>query len=105
MNHPTRLIRLVMPMLLGSALLVSATYGEDWPTYRADSARSGYTAEPLAENLSQIWVYHAAQKPAPAWPDVHWQKMTFDFAYQPVVADGRLYFGTSPAKGRLGDSL
>jgi hypothetical protein len=84
-----------MHVLPGFASLVSAAFGGDWPTYRAGSARWGYTAEPLAENLSRVWVYEAGQKPAPAWPDVHWQKMAFDSAYQPVVADVRLYFGSS----------
>jgi len=82
-------------MLLFLPFLSSESRAGDWPMYRADSARSGYTAESLPEELSLIWIYEAPQKPTPAWPDAHWQKMTFDFAYQPVVAGGTVYYGSS----------
>lgn len=75
--------------------LAGSSRSADWPTYRADGARSGYTAEALPEGLALEWFHRASHRPSPAWPDRHWQRMSFDFAYQPVVAEGVLYYGGS----------
>lgn len=73
----------------------------DWPQYRADSARSGHTAEALAEALELRWTYRSPHEPRPAWTDpVERLRMPFDFAYQVAVAGGRLYFGSS-ADGKV----
>ncbi|MFH1742702.1 MAG: PQQ-binding-like beta-propeller repeat protein [bacterium] len=68
--------------------------GADWPTYRADAARSGYTSENLPMGLHLQWTYKSAHAPQPAWtaPD---SRMPFDHVYHPVVAEGMLYFGSS----------
>ena len=82
-----------------SLSLVAVTFGSlwaaDWPQYRADSGRTGYTAEVLAEELHLQWEYHTPQPPQPAWPDVYWQRQTYDLAYQPVVAQGTVFYGSS----------
>jgi outer membrane protein assembly factor BamB len=65
----------------------------DWPTYRADAARTGYTAEALPAKLSVRWVHHASHAPRPAWPTS--DRQLFDHAYQPVVKAGTLYYGSS----------
>ncbi len=85
----------------------------DWPMYRADAARSGYTAEPLPEELKLRWVWRAKHPPRPAWPSIDLfepllkkhqpgdqgdrepDRMHFDFAYQPIVIGGTVVFGTS----------
>jgi len=69
--------------------------GTDWPMYRADSARSGYTSEELPEKLELQWTYRSPHPPQPAWPDREWQHMPFDYAYQVVVANGTVYYGSS----------
>lgn len=66
----------------------------DWPQYRADAGRSGYTAESLAEDLAPAWEYVPLQGPQPAWTGED-TRMPFDFAFHPVVADGRVFFGSS----------
>ena len=83
-------------LLCSIVLTLPATLSAaDWPQYRADQRRSGYTSERLRESLALVWTHQAPHKPAPAWPDAKWQKMTFDFAYQPVIAGGRLFYGSS----------
>jgi len=70
----------------------------DWPMYRADAARSGYTPAELSDQLSLSWIHRVRCAPAPAWPSS--RRMLFDRAYQPVVAGGTLYFGSS-ADGKV----
>lgn len=65
----------------------------DWPQYRADAGRTGYTPVPLAEDLTLKWE-RTAPKPDPAWQGVH-TRMTFDYANQPVIGGSALYFGSS----------
>jgi len=65
----------------------------DWPTYRANAARSGYTQEQLPEELSLLWTHQSPHAPTPAWPTRNRQQ--FDRAYQPVIAGGLLYYGSS----------
>jgi outer membrane protein assembly factor BamB len=81
-------------------VFLSAGRGDaaDWPMFRGDAARSGYTAEQLPEALWPLWTYRSAQSPRPAWPTRTRQR--YDVAYQPVVVGGMLYFGTS-AEGKL----
>ena len=66
----------------------------DWPTYRADAGRSGYTADALPSKLSLAWQRTAAHAPQPAWSGRD-TRMPFDQAYHTVIADGRLFFGSS----------
>ncbi len=66
---------------------------ENWPTYRHDAARSGYTREKLPVTLAERWVFRMRHAPRPAWPRS--QRMTFDRAPQPIVAEGRVFFGDS----------
>ena len=40
----------------------------DWPQYRGDAERSGYTDEKLSDELSLAWTYHPAHPPVAAWP-------------------------------------
>lgn len=78
---------------LACAWLVAGESFADWPAYRHDPARSGYTAEALPAQLSLAWSFHAAQPPQPAWPRS--ARLTYDRAFQPVVAGGLLCFGSS----------
>lgn len=64
----------------------------DWPTWRYDAGRSAATPEELPRELSLQWV---RQLPPlePAWPDQ--VRLRFDAAYEPVVAGGRVFVGSS----------
>ena len=84
-----RAILSVVVCLLFAANIQAA----DRPMYRADAERSGYTPEQLPERLTLRWSYQSAHAPMSAWPTRNRQQ--FDRAYQPVVADGVLYYGDS----------
>ena len=83
---------------LGMAALwaagASVAAGAEWPTYRGDCQRSGYTAEELPERLSLNWQYVPRHRPQPAWSDRD-TRMPFDRAPHPVISGGRLFFGSS----------
>jgi len=74
-------------------LLVVNIQAADWPMYRADSERSNYTPEQLPDELMLQWTYRSPHAPIPAWPTRNRQQ--FDRAYQPVIAGGVLYYGSS----------
>lgn len=88
-------ILLTAVLLAGSVQLAAA---RDWPTYRGDAARSGYTDEALPGELRLRWSYHPRHAPEPAWPRE--ERMEFDRAFHVAVAHGRLYFGSS-ADGKV----
>lgn len=77
--------------------LVSAA-AADWPAHRADSSRSGYTAEPLPTELAPRWCLRFAVPPYPAWPTS--QRMDDDLAFQPIVV-GDLVLVASGVEGML----
>jgi outer membrane protein assembly factor BamB len=62
--------------------------------YRADAARSGYTAEHLPARLKIAWVRKTDSPPQPAWSGRD-TRMPFDLAFQPVVSSGLVFFGSS----------
>ena len=81
--------RYLLPVLLLCPALLSA---EGWNTYRADSARSGYTAEELPPELFLQWTYRS-HLPDTAWPSSDRQE--FDRAFHTVLSGGLLFFGSS----------
>ncbi len=76
-----------------AAFFASGVRAADWPMYRADATRSGYTPEDLPARLSLRWRFEAPHAPRPAWPRS--ERMTFDRACQVAVANGTVYFGSS----------
>ncbi len=70
------------------------TVAADWPTYRADAFRSGFTEQSLPQKVSLHWTYQSPHLPQPAWkaPDT---RMNFDHAFQTVVSNGTVLFGSS----------
>jgi outer membrane protein assembly factor BamB len=65
----------------------------DWPTYRGDAQRSGYTQERLPAKLSLQWTYKSTHPPIPAWPRD--DRMLFDRASDVVVSGGVAIFASS----------
>lgn len=61
--------------------------------YRADAARSGYSPEPLAAELSPAWVHRPSGKPQSAWPRS--QRLTEDRVFHVVAAAGKVFFASS----------
>ena len=79
--------------LLGLLLFPTLAAAADWPTWRADAERSGYTAEQLPAQLSLAWTYKPLHPPQPSWPRD--DRMLFDRAHDVAVAGGTLFFGSS----------
>lgn len=69
----------------------------DWPAYRADSQRSGIAQEELTFPLAPVWVFEPDVPPMPAWPDPvkEHNRVDFDYAPQVIVAQRRVYFGST----------
>ena len=82
-----RLKQLILALIITSKVAYA-----DWPAFRHDAERTGYTPELLTAKLSLQWAHQAA-KPQPAWPRSG--RKTFDFAHQPIAAGGMVWFGSS----------
>jgi outer membrane protein assembly factor BamB len=85
---------LPLGIVLFLLLTVQDLRGSDWPMYRADAARSGYTPEPLAARLKMSWVRTSTNPPQAAWSGRD-TRMPFDLTFQPVVSGGLVFFGSS----------
>ena len=80
--------------LVGLMLVAQLATAADWPQYRADAARSGYSADPIDPKLTLRWEYHACAPPQPAWRGDD-TRMQFDYVYHAVVGHDLVYFGSS----------
>lgn len=100
--HPLRHLLSLTSFLV--ALL--PTLAADWPTYQADLARSGISPDPLPDKLTELWAWHSPHPPQPAWQgEAKWDgwnkvydlkpRQIFDRAFHPVIANGRVLFGSS----------
>lgn len=86
------------------ACAASPAIAEDWPTYRGDNARSGAIADEAGFPLSPAWSSGAPAAPRLAWSSAEGRniegkrighRVRFDDAFRTVVADGRVYFGST----------
>ena len=85
-----------------SALISQAT---DWPTVKGSIRRDGRSSEKLSFPLNVAWTHTSAHIPTPAWPapanlncatgQLLENSMTYDRCYHPVIANGKLYYGSS----------
>ena len=84
-------------VLLAAVVSAASLSAADWPCYSADTARTSASTQRLAFPLTSAWTYHPVQPPAPAWPEPgrEQHRLDFDYAFQPVVAGGRVFFGSS----------
>jgi len=73
--------------------LAASSFAADWPTYRGDAARSGYTADTIPNELRQRWEFRLPSAPRPAWPTS--ERMEFDLAFQPIIVGDLVLFGSS----------
>jgi len=100
-----RVYKIVALSLL--ALMCSPGWADDWPTHLHDRQRSGRSPEQLNPPLAQQWAVTPDRAPRPAWTEFPaqqdlWQnfyknkpRLTQDNAFGVVVADKRLYYGSS----------
>ncbi len=87
---------LLLPLVL-VALFCSPFAAADWPTFGGNAERTGRANEKLDFPLARAWQYTPAQGPRPAWPEPgkELHRNDFDYAPQPVIAGGIVYFGSS----------
>ncbi len=86
------------------AVLTAPALGDDWPTFRHDNARSGWTAESVAPPLHLRWAFRQSYPPQQAWSgprdeavEGNWEKdrLRFDAANHVAVADGSVFLASS----------
>ena len=82
-------LRLCLISLAG----ITSVTAEDWPTYRADSARTGATAESIPNQLILRWMHRSKVAPRPAWPTS--DRIDFDRVFQPIIMGDTVLFGSS----------
>jgi len=89
--------RLLAWLLLINCSMASPGGATDWPCYQNDARRSGVSSEKISMPLANTWVYEPAQPPRPAWPEPgrELHRIDFDYAPQPVIAQGLVIFGSS----------
>ncbi len=97
-NTNTFALLICLPLLL-LVLGWQSVCRADWPQFRSDASRSGYSAEELAADLSLRWVYKPVQSPRPAWQGED-TRMAFDYVYHTVAAEGMVFFASS-ADGKV----
>jgi len=80
-------------LALTACWLTSATaWAVDWPMWRHDASRTAASSQELAADLHLQWTLQLPPL-APAWPDQ--EMMWFDRNYEPVVAGGLMFIGSS----------
>ena len=93
-------------MKLSSVLLLTLTSTAlaDWPAYLHDSSRVGRTEENLTPPLAKRWEFASPTPPKMAWAGEDgrviegmtlFNRIRFDDVFHPVIAQGRMYFGSS----------
>lgn len=96
----------VMDAALMVTLLCASLARADWPTYRHDASRSGWSSEPIPMPLQLQWQYQSSVPLRPAWPapasgNVYQNLASLnkwdisDHAMHAVAADGLVVFGSS----------
>jgi len=86
--------KILKSVSLSLLLAVPGLQASDWPMYRADAARSGYTVEHLPASLMVSWIKKADHVPQPAWSGRD-TRMPYDLTFQPVAAQGLVFYGSS----------
>jgi outer membrane protein assembly factor BamB len=84
--------------------MLASTVAGDWPTYLNGNARAGFTSETLDLPLQLSWTYQTQTRPVQAWEGPREQpfeglllrhRVDFDDAMQVVMANDRVYFGST----------
>ena len=87
-----------------TCLMFGSSAVADWPAYLCGNDRAGFSSTQLDPDLKPLWTYKSPAKPIKAWSgpreapiEGHEMKhrVDFDDALQVVMADGRVYFGST----------
>ena len=88
---PKRRAKFLLGLLTLASIIANlrSVGGADWPMWRRDPLRSGYSPDPLPEVLGLRWVLELPE-PRPAWEDDQ-ERLRFDHHYEPILLGGKLY--------------
>lgn len=97
--------RLALIVMAWMAPLASAA-GGNWPQYLGDADRGGACDERVEPGAGPLWVHDTGALPSPGfYPELRPNTLgpakilaptsTFDFAYAPIAAGGRVFFSSS----------
>ena len=90
--------------LLACCEMANSGRAADWPTDGGNNARTGSTTDRLDPALELLWTYQAPAAPKLAWSSAEGRtiegkllahRIRFDDAFRTVVANGRVYFGST----------
>ncbi len=90
--------------LSGLILFSSSIAQADWPTYKQNNSRTGATTERIQFPLAKAWHYQAPEVPKTAWTGAGGRivegnllrdRVKYDDALQTVIADKKVFFGSS----------
>jgi outer membrane protein assembly factor BamB len=96
--------RILAALLLVCFAALASAFAADWPTDGGNNARTGSTTERLELPLEPQWTYRAPAAPQLAWSSAEGRtiegkllahRIRFDDAFRTVVANGRVYFGST----------
>ncbi len=84
-------------------LVIPDVLPDDWPEFGGNAERTATTEQMLSFPLTNVWVYDTGHAPSPAYREgvsqhsdnFNSETIKFDYAYHPVIANGRLFFGSS----------
>lgn len=91
-------------LAIWSACASSFSVAGDWSNYLGDKARTGFQANSVGSKLQLSWTYQSSAKPEKAWSGsrtapieghIMLPRVTFDAAPQMLIAEGRVYFGST----------
>ncbi|WP_339687707.1 PQQ-binding-like beta-propeller repeat protein [Gimesia maris] len=88
-----RAILLFITCCLAVCQVEQRVQAADWPTYRADAQRSGFTTDDLPGELALQWRIQNSHAIQSAWPRS--TRLTYDRVNHCVIADDRVFSGDS----------
>lgn len=91
MKRPSLLLNFALLILSSGLVSASAVVAADWPMFRGNAARSGYTTDALPDQLQLQWTYRLPHAPQPAWPRS--DRLAFDRAPQTIVVGNSAFLG------------
>ncbi len=90
-------INSILPLVIAVFICSTFAWAGDWPTYRGNNSRNGWSGETVSGDLHLQWTYIPTHGPVPAWP-VPAEEMArnhSDNAFHTTIAGGNVYFGSS----------
>lgn len=97
-------IALLVPLCSAGLFGLPGTYADDWATEGGNNSRTFSTSDALPDQMTLLWSETAPAPPRLAWTSAEGRTMEgipishrvrFDDAFRPIVAGGRLYFGST----------